>query len=316
MKKFKVGTIGTSWITENFIQAMISCDYIDDLFVYSRTIHRAKDFISKYDYSIMNVCDDLFNNTILDIVYIASPNSLHADHANAVSLSRRNIIIEKPITLNSEDLLLLKEKVNANGGYLFEALKPLYRGNIPDISGRKIHSVKMDFAQRSSKIDAFNSGNIATSLDQKYGGGALNDLGVYVLATSLRLFGKWENVKYKPIYLANGVDGGGTLEFVYKDFSFTSFISKVESRDRKVTVLGEDFSLVLSDCSEVNECKKTGVNEVTKIPAKSAMAEQVSSICEAILNDDRDFEAKIFDQTYYIAKEMDKLRVNLRRGDL
>lgn len=59
--------------------------------------------------------EEFLNDSNMNIVIIATPPALHYKNAKAALLNRKNIIVEKPITINLEDtenLILLAQKLN------------------------------------------------------------------------------------------------------------------------------------------------------------------------------------------------------------
>ena len=77
MTTLKLGTIGTSWITEQFIEAAIKSGKYSLEAVYSRSEEKAKQFKDKFK-AVKAYADwDAFlKDPAIDVVYIASPNSL------------------------------------------------------------------------------------------------------------------------------------------------------------------------------------------------------------------------------------------------
>ena len=75
----RVGTIGTSQITERFLEALSLLPEVYELQgVYSRQKNKAKDLAQRFGATYY--CDDLaefWADPELDLVYIASPNGAH-----------------------------------------------------------------------------------------------------------------------------------------------------------------------------------------------------------------------------------------------
>ena len=66
---------------------------------------RAKEFGSKYSEDIVyfDRLSDFFQSDSFDVVYIASPNSLHFEQAKAAIMAGKHAIVEKPITSNPQE---------------------------------------------------------------------------------------------------------------------------------------------------------------------------------------------------------------------
>ncbi|MCF6514815.1 Gfo/Idh/MocA family oxidoreductase [Lactobacillus sp. S2-2] len=229
----KVGTIGTSWITDLMISAMKSNDDYEITAVYSR--NKSKDYALKH--TVKNYYDDLnlfFKSNVFDTVYIASPNSLHFEQVKLAIKNNKNIIVEKPAFSNPEEFFeiekLLKEKPNI---LLFEATRNTHTKNFKQIKKivdkNEITSANFIFANYSSRYDQLKKGMLPNVFNPKFNGGALQDMGVYPVSTAVSLFGKPTKVKLYSKFLTTGVDGEGTAILQYPKFKVMLFFSKIST---------------------------------------------------------------------------------------
>lgn len=112
MKKIKIGIIGfgnRGRIYSNFI--MDSLDKVEYLAVCDYRAKELKDSISKYNvpYIFDNV-DDFFKAKLpLDVVFICSMDQYHYQHALMALEAGYNILLEKPVSNNLEEVLTLNE---------------------------------------------------------------------------------------------------------------------------------------------------------------------------------------------------------------
>ena len=73
----KLGVIGTGAISHHFIEAAHSSGEYKLVAVYSRKLETAANFVSRcQDIQLFEQLEDFFKSSF-DVVYIASPNSLH-----------------------------------------------------------------------------------------------------------------------------------------------------------------------------------------------------------------------------------------------
>ena len=119
----KLGIIGTGQISHEFIKAAKLSGHYELQAVYSRSLTSAQAFAQDYQ-NVELFCDLTdFLNSALDVVYIASPNSLHFEQAKQVILAGKYAIIEKPaVSLPEEwqELVALSKKKEV---YIFEAAR-------------------------------------------------------------------------------------------------------------------------------------------------------------------------------------------------
>lgn len=157
-----------------------------------------------------------------DFLYIAQVNNLHHPFAAAALEAGFNLLLEKPLCLSAGDAGDLLRRTEGSGGrrYVFETHSTLFNplaGMLPSLVERLggIRSMRVAFQQYSSRMDRYMRGEVAPAFDPAMGGGAMWDLGPYVLCPALRLLGKPRSLRYRARDGHNGVDLGGVLELSY-----------------------------------------------------------------------------------------------------
>ena len=76
------GTVGTGWITESFIEAAKLSGQLQLTGVYSRTEDKAKQLADTYNARIYYTdIEEMAKSSEIEVVYIASPNSVHFEQA-------------------------------------------------------------------------------------------------------------------------------------------------------------------------------------------------------------------------------------------
>jgi predicted dehydrogenase len=98
------GTVGTSWITEEFINTGKTFNEFNLAAVYSRDEEKAKTFADKH--GVKSFFTDLkkMAESDIDAVYIASPNSLHCSQSIFFMKHKKHVICEKPLASNCREL--------------------------------------------------------------------------------------------------------------------------------------------------------------------------------------------------------------------
>ncbi|MCF6409935.1 Gfo/Idh/MocA family protein [Pseudalkalibacillus salsuginis] len=255
----KFGTVGTSWITESFIEAAKESGKMELTAVYSRSIENARKISGKYDAS--QVYDDLEGmaaNEEIDAVYLASPNSHHYEHAKLFLRHKKHVICEKPIFSNTAELEDAYQVAEENGVFLFEAMRNIHSPNAKllkeqvDKAG-KLRSAVFQYIQYSSRYDRFLEGERPNIFSTDFSGGTLVDLGVYPISLAVYVFGEPEKVSYHPVMLESGVDGSGTLVMEYDGFICTILCSKIAHSFTPSEIHGEQVSLVLDHVAPINK---------------------------------------------------------------
>jgi len=249
----KFGVIGTSDITDRFLVGAKLESRFELAAVYSRSYERGKSFADKY--GVKEVFTDFEAMTkSIDAVYIASPNSCHAEQTIYFMERGVHVLCEKPLCSNAMEARRLIKTAKENGVLLMEAmistLNPNYlalRDNISKIGWvRKYFS---SYCQYSSRYDRYKAGVIENAFKKELSGGALLDIGVYTIYPMVVLFGKPKSIKALGEILTSGVDGAGAAIFEYDGMEAIVNYSKISDSYAPTEVQGEDGSLIMERIS-------------------------------------------------------------------
>lgn len=287
----RVGTIGTSWITELMISAMKNNSDFEVTSVYSRG-HAEKFALENKIENAFNDLNQFFCSQAFDTVYIASPNSIHFEQAKLAIAHNKNIIIEKPAFSNPEEFTeiekLLKNKPNI---LLFEATRNTHTKNFKQVKEvvdkKEITSANFVFANYSSRYEQLKKGMLPNVFNPKFNGGALQDMGVYPISTSVALFGKPSKVKLYAKFLETGADGEGTAILKYPKFKVTLFFSKISTSYQLSEIYLLDQTITINNVGDFNQTKirsKDEVKEELDTTKENVMAGEISDFAEIINN--------------------------------
>lgn len=253
----KIATIGTSWITESFIDSSKFVDDINICAVYSRSEEKAKAFalknnVDKYYFSL----EEMLSDENIDAVYIASPNAKHYEQAKMCLLADKHVICEKPMVVTFEQIEELYKLADSKNLILLEAMKSMHsdgldiiKNSISDLG--EIRTASIDFSQHSSKYGAYKRGENPNIFNPRMCTGALMDLGVYCVYFALEIFGKPEKVISHSDFLESGADCTGTLIFVYDDKTVTITYSKTANGFLGSRILGENGAITVKSVSKL-----------------------------------------------------------------
>jgi predicted dehydrogenase len=256
-----LGTVGTGWITESFIEAAKLSGKLNVTAVYSRTKEKAKALAHTYEAAhYFSDIEEMAKSAEIEAVYIASPNSIHFEQALTFLKNKKHVICEKPIFSNTAELEEAYQTAEDNGVYLFEAIRNIHTPNFAILKEKlhlagKIRSTVLPYIQYSSRYDLFLKGEVPNIFSSTYSGGALVDLGVYPLYLAVGLFGEPKKAAYHPVILSSGVDGSGTLVLEYQDFMCTILCSKISHSVIPCEIHGEKGTFVLEDAAPISEIR-------------------------------------------------------------
>ena len=158
----KIATIGTSFITEWFLSAAAKIDNAEPIAVYSRNEQKGKDLASQYGIQkVYTDLDAMLKDDEIKCVYVASPNSLHYQHASAALKAGKHVICEKPFTSTTKELKELSELAKSKHLFLFEAIVTIHMPNyislkekLPELGDIKKRLAALDGEELSRALSA------------------------------------------------------------------------------------------------------------------------------------------------------------------
>lgn len=139
-----------------------------------------------------------------DVVYISTPHPLHYEHVLAALNAKRNVLVEKPATMNAAQFSRLASLARTQGVVLMEAMWTRYLPATRYLQKQllpKIGDIKRVYADFSFPIVSDDLAHSSRFLDKRAGAGSLLDQGVYALT--------WADLGL------NGVQSDATTNIVY-----------------------------------------------------------------------------------------------------
>ena len=279
----KYATIGRGSIAETFIEGARLTGRFSLEAVYSRNEETGREFAEKYGAKkVYTTLHDLCSDEEIEAVYIASPNSCHFEQSKALLLSGKHVICEKPITTNAKAYALLKDIADSEGLIYMEAIIPIYtkfREALKDALGEigRISIARLNFSQRSSRLDAFLAGEKVNIFDMSLQAGTLMDLGIYCVYAAVDLLGMPKSITASASYLRGGADGAGAAIFDYGDFTAVLSYSKTGQTVLGSEIIGDKGSLVIdriglyAEARLVKDGKTTDLTPFTDKPELMGM---------------------------------------------
>ncbi|NBI07388.1 Gfo/Idh/MocA family oxidoreductase [Senegalia massiliensis] len=247
----RFGTVGTSWITDEFLKsANINKEFKLNA-VYSRTEKKAYEFAEKYDVkNIYTDIEEMAKSDDIDAVYIASPNSYHAKYSILFLENKKHVFCEKPIASNLNELEAMIRVAEKNDKLLMEGMVSSFLPNFNVIKENlhKIGKVRRyvgNYCQYSSRYDPYKRGENPNTFNPKFSNGSLMDIGVYCIYPLVQLFGKPEKINANGVILESGVDGEGNVVLNYEDMEALIIHSKITDSYAPSEIQGEDGTMII-----------------------------------------------------------------------
>ncbi len=257
MLMLRFGTVGSGWITDEYIHGAKDSGLWELTAVYSRSRERGEDYAAKHGAPLVfTSLEELARSPQADAVYVASPNAFHYEHCKLLLEHGKHVICEKPLCAQAQKVRELQGIADRQGVIFLEAIMFLHlpqRKLLEDALGRigKISMAKLDFCQRSSKLDSYLAGDLPNIFNPKMETGALMDLGVYCVYPALALFGKPDGFHIDAHLLKSGADGCGVLTLYYPDKLVTLTYSKLGQAGANSDFQGTDGTVSVESISRI-----------------------------------------------------------------
>lgn len=261
--KVRFGVVGTNFITDWVIAGARQDERFELVAVYSRTQETASAFAAKHQipYTFTSL-EKMAKSPLIDAVYIASPNFLHASQSILCMQYGKHVLCEKPFASNAKEakeMIAASEKYNVT---LMEAMKPTLTPNFTSVR-ENLHRVGVVrryfscYCQYSSRYDKFKEGIVLNAFNPEYANGAMMDIGIYTVYPMVVLFGKPKEIDVSGIVLSSGVDGQGAVNFTYEGMNATVLYSKIADSSLPTEIQGEDGNILLDRVNIISNVSYT-----------------------------------------------------------
>ena len=312
-----LGIVGAGMIVKDFLSFAHELPEIKLEAIVARNIENLKNLQSTYSIKeIYTDLDECLSNTSIDTIYVAVPNNLHYSVAKKALEAEKNVICEKPFTLNYSEAVELFQIAESKNVILIEAITNQYLPNYLEIKENltkigNIRLVECNYSQLSSRYEAFKKGIIAPVFDKNQGGGVLGDLNIYNIHFVVGLFGAPKNSEYYP-NIVREVDTSGILILEYDEFKVVCIAAKDTYNNSYANIQGDKGLIkVIGTLNEVPNyiIKNKEVEiKVNKNIHKHRMYSEFKKFIDVIDNKDFDFMQKQKEHSLAVMEIFDKSR--------
>lgn len=217
-KPFFWGIVGTGAIARQFASDLSRIADARLGAVSSRDLEKARSFQQHFGgTSAYASLEEMLCDPAVDAIYIATPNSLHAEQALAAIAAGKPVLVEKPLAVNAAQALDVKEAAERQRVFVMEAMwtrfLPAVRAAHGAISGGAIGQVR----RITGELAYLKPEDDNRFFRPDLGGGAALDLGVYALSLAIHFLGKPTAVKGTVLRSRSGVDLSTEFELDFAD---------------------------------------------------------------------------------------------------
>lgn len=213
---------GTGKMAATFAEDFARVDQAELVAVASRATASAQRFGEPFGARGLNY-DALWAADDVDAVYIATPHTHHAEIALAAVEAGKAVLVEKSFTASSADTRRVVDAARARGVFAMEAMWTRFLPGAAELQRLIAQGEIGQVRSVQGDLMAFRAFDPSDRLfDPAQGGGAILDLGVYVVSFAQWLLGRPDRVVATGGLLPNGVEGEAAIQLGYADGRFAS----------------------------------------------------------------------------------------------
>lgn len=255
-QKIRWGVLGLGNIAHQFVKDLLLVKDAELVAVASRDIDKANEFGKEYDskfnfgsYEELYACDEV------DIIYIATPHSFHAENAIIAMNHGKHVLCEKPIGVNTSEVTKMVNAAKNNGVFLMEALWTRFFPAIKKIKEIVSDGVIGDVKYINADFTFYGLDRPEESrlLNPNLAGGSLLDIGIYPIFLSYLFLGKPENILAASKMHTTGVEIQTSMIFDYKNAQAVLYSGVNSKVEMKPEISGTKGSILLDPTWHLTE---------------------------------------------------------------
>lgn len=240
MINFKVGIMGAGKIAGTIADTLNRLEAFEPYAVASRDIEKANAFGEEYDIEKRyGSYEELVADPEVELIYIATPHSHHAEQAKMCIEAGKPVLVEKAFSYNAataEEVLKLSEQKNVFAGEaMWIRFMPMYQALAEYVKNGAIGQINNITCSLG-----YDLRHIERLVKPELAGGALLDLGVYPLNFIAMMYGKPPaTLASTCMRLETGVDAQEVLQINFNGGqSATAFVTMMYKADNGAKLYG------------------------------------------------------------------------------
>jgi len=249
-KKIKWGILGCGNIANKFASDLALISDAELYAVTSRSMKKAANFKQKHNAVIAyDNYDQFLKDETIDIVYIATPHSSHANLSIRAMENGQHVLCEKPLALNKKETQRITDTSYRTNRFFMEALWTRFNPNIIEIKKRidngEVGQIKYIHADFSFKSDKPLESRV---INLDLGGGAILDIGIYPAFLAYILLGIPQEILAKSIFHEiTKCDMQTSMIFQYEKAQAILYCSFASNSNNSARISGTEGQIILED---------------------------------------------------------------------
>ena len=250
----KIGILGAGLIARKMATTINGMEDAELAAIGSRDLAKAQAFAAEFNIpTAYGSYEELAKDDSIDLIYVATPHTFHYEHCMLCLENGRNVLCEKPFTVNAEQARSVLSFAESKGLYAGEAIWTRYLPMRFKLDEILESGVIGDMSSLTANL-GYSIAHVERLKNPALAGGALLDLGVYCINFALMGFGTdIEDITSKCTKNALGVDMHNSIIFTYKNGRSAILHSNMNSNtDLRGMVYGDKGRV---EFDNINNCE-------------------------------------------------------------
>lgn len=307
------GILGPGRIAAKFAEDLKNVQDAQLVGVASRSRERATEFAAKHGVIRAHWgYDTLIADPGVDIVYVSTPHPFHYEHVIACLEGGKAVLCEKPLGINANQVLGMVDYVRERGLFLMEGMwtrfLPVTEKVQEWLRWGVIGKTRMLSARMGFRTEWNPAGRL---LNPKLAGGALLDVGVYLVAYASMVFGGIpESIRAFGHIGETGVDEQTGMVFGYEDGAIAMLVCGIRTQMASdAEIYGEKGLIRVNSFSHASHADLfvNGLRPV-EFGAPAGFRFEAAEAMRCLRAGQMESRALPLDESVAIAKTMDRVR--------
>ena len=311
----RVGIIGAGWIAEKAAITLNALQECECYAIASRSLDKAQAFANQWHIKkAYGSYSELIADADVDLVYVATPHSHHFDVTRQALLAGKPCLVEKAFMANARQTSEILDIARQQQVFLAEAVWTRYQP-VVDTVRSLISSGRIGTPRLVTATLGYSMGDKPRIMRPDLCGGALLDLGVYVLNFVRMLFpSEIVSIDSQCVKSPSGIDLSNAITLVLADGMLCNLQSSAACvGDNLGVIAGTDGNLIIDNVNNpqtitVNGPDRTYI-ETIHVPQQITGYEYQFLACrQALIDGLLEPREMPHHETLYIMQLMDSLR--------
>ena len=311
----RVGIIGTGWIAEKAAITLNGLAECEAYAVGSRTSAKAEAFASQWNVkNAYGSYSELIADPDVDLVYVGTPHSHHADVTREALLAGKPCLVEKAFMANARQTEEILSLAHERKVFLAEAIWTRYQPAVGMVRSL-VSSGRIGTPRLVTATLGYSMGDKPRIMRPDLCGGALLDLGVYAL-NFVRMFfpANIVSIDSQCVKSKTGMDLTNAITLVLEDGMLCNLQSSAACVGDNIGVIaGTEGNLIIDNINNpqtitVNGPDRTYIETICVPQQITGYEYQFLACREALMEGRLEPREMPHEETLYIMQLMDGLR--------